>query len=131
MPANRYILTLAPVEHINGKIAPSVITCPYLPEGGKTDGYMYGYRHIGGIRNYYGIRTKCRNLSTNPVTDDEQANRAVFTASIICVNTNLQDPHKRALCAADFDKQTYYTTLRGFAIAAVRANGGYWLDDWS
>lgn len=131
MSSRRYYITALPVARINGKMAPVATKCPNTFEEVENSGFWYGYlHHADKSINRYAIRTQSRNLNNNPYTEDELANRDLFTQSINAVNTNLQNPLRYALCNADFKKQSEYATLRGFAIARTRANDGIWPRKW-
>lgn len=132
MPAKRYYITLAPIEHINGKLAPAALRCSNTdtPDA-PANTYFYGYRRAAsGDRSLFGVRSNPRNLNTNPYTADETTNRNLFTASLAVVRSNLAMDERRALAQSDFDCQTQYTTLQGYCVAAVRANNGIWLPQW-
>lgn len=133
MTARRYYLAIIPVSHINGKMAPVAEKCPNTedPEHQENRGFWYGYRHKNTPNiSRYGIRTLSRDLTTKPYTTAETENRDLFTASLIAVNTNLQDTMRRTLCERDFLQQRDYATLRGYAIATCRANNGEWPQMW-
>ena len=128
----RYIRTIMPLEHINGKLAPVRVKCPdsMSEEDVYTDGFFYGYSTKYSDVNYFAVRTKCRNLTKTPVTQAERANRTLFTNALEAVFEAMQDERKRNLCKADFEKQTRYRTIRGFAVAVTRENGGVWPSFW-
>lgn len=131
--SRRFYIPMVPVSHINGKIAPQWYKAKNTtdPEHTEIEGYFYGYRHIyNPSKSCFGIRKVRRNLLEHPYTTSEQENRDLFTASLIEVNTHLQVDGDRQLCEDSFAKQKSYNTLRGYAVAMVRANGGEWLAEW-
>lgn len=131
--SRRFFIPLVPLEHINGKIANCKVKCPNTDDPEHTnDGFMYGYRHgYNPHKSCFGIRIYSRNLLTNPYTAAEQENRDLFSISLLEVQIHWQDPGDRAKCIADFDKQDYYHTPRGFAVAMTRENGGQWPGEWT
>ena len=133
MPSVRYITNIAPVEHINGKMAPVSVIVSNSPDGHdlKVEGYWYGFRRNGSRRNRYGIRTIRRNLVTNPYTAQEEENRTLFTVSLNTVYANKDIPANWALCVNDWQQQREYSTVIGFAVHVVRANQGIWPDRWT
>lgn len=134
MSSRRYYISLLPVSHINGKLAPCRVKCPntYDPEGEKPSGFMYGYKKKNAPEvSRYGIRDKCRDLNTNPYTAAEDENRTLFRLSLAAVYEHKKIAGDWALCIADFDKQERYKTPIGFAVAACRSNGGEWMEDWT
>lgn len=132
--SRRYYIPMAPVAHINGKIAPQAYKAANTddPDHTEIDGYFYGYRtRANPNKSCFAIRKQCRNLIDHPYTAAEQENRDLFSISLLEVNIHWQNPEERALCMADFDKQKYYHTPRGFAVALTRENGGEWLPEWT
>lgn len=130
MPSRRYYIAIAPVEHINGKMAPVAVKCPNT-EGPETfTGFWYGYRRRNIPTSRYGIRTKSRDLLTKPYTPAEDENRTLFTASLHATFTHKTIAADWTLMMADFRAQDRYTTPIGYAVAACRSNGGEWPPDW-
>lgn len=132
--SKRFFIPVLPVGHINGKIAPQSYKAKNTddPDKKQIDGYFYGYRRKSNpSKSCFGIRTNCRDLIEHPYTTAEQENRDLFSISLLEVQIHWQDLEERALCVADFEKQKYYHTPRGFAVAMVRENGGQWLEDWT
>lgn len=129
--SRRYFTTTLPVEHINGKMAPSSTRCKntYTPEG-EHESYYYGFRRLVKSVNRYAIRSIPRDLNTNPYTARELESRALFTSSIAEVQRYRREPIFWAKCLEDFRKQSTYSTPIGFAIAACRKNGGEWPERW-
>ena len=133
MPSVRYITTISPISHINGKMAPVAVVVSNSPDGTNLQlpGYWYGFKRRGSNRNRFGIRTIRRNLVTNPYTAAEEENRTLFTMSLQVVNAALSDPAKKQLCMEDFEQQHQYTTLIGYAVAMTRNNNGQWPEEWN
>ena len=133
MPSVRYITNIAPVAHINGKMAPVSVIVTNSPDGHdlKTDGYWYGFRRNSSSRNRYGIRTIRRNLVTNPYTAQEDENRTLFTLSLNVVYANKDIPANWALCVNEWQRQRDYSTVIGYAVHVVRGNQGEWPERWT
>lgn len=132
--SRRYFIPLAPIEHINGKVENTKVKCPntYDPESVYNSGYFYGYRRKNNPnKSCFAIRHNGRNLNSNPYTDSELVNRGIFTVTLNTVQEHLSIKGERLLCLNAFNQQRRYTTLRGFAIAMVRANNGVWLPEWT
>ena len=133
MPSRRYYIAIAPIEHINGKMAPvaDVVHNEVNPPVDPTGGFWYGYRPRWAKRSYYGIRTKPRNLTTNPYTPDELNHRTLFTTSLQAVNAAWGDVTKRNKCLEEFSTQSQYSTPKGFATGITYFNGGTWPVRWT
>lgn len=129
--SRRYFTTTLPVEHINGKMAPSSTRCKNTntPEGEHASFY-YGYRRIVKSVNRYAIRSIPRDLNTNPYTAHELESRALFVNSIAAVHAYRREPIPWELCMQEFRLQHEYSTPIGFAIANCRKNGGEWPERW-
>lgn len=133
MPSRRYYISIAPVQHLNGKLAPVRVKCRNTedPESEKPRGFFYGYKHQAQPDvSRFGVRLACRDLNEHPYTTAEEENRTLFTASIAAVHEHQRIAADWALMLADFERQKGYTTPIGYAVAACRSNGGVWLDDW-
>lgn len=133
MPCRRYYIALAPVDHINGKMAPVRVKCPNSddPEHLEVSGFWYGYRHANRPDiSRYGIRTMCRDLTTKPYTPAEDENRILFTSSLAAVHAHKRVAADWSLMLADFARQSRYVSPIGYAVAACRSNGGQWLTEW-
>lgn len=133
MPTRRYYIAIAPIDHINGKMAPvaDVVHNEIDPPVDPTGGFWYGYRPRWSNRSYYGIRTRPRNLTTNPYTAAELDNRTLFTTSLQAVNAAWSDMTKRNKCLAEFYTQKQYSTPKGFATGITYFNGGTWPARWT
>lgn len=134
MPCRRYFIALAPVAHINGKMAPVAVKCSNTedPEHTHARGFWYGYKRQAAPNvSRFGIRTICRDLTAHPYTPAEDENRTIFTASLHAVYEHKMIAADWALMLADFSRQTQYATPLGYAVAGVRSNGGVWLEEWT
>lgn len=133
MPARRYYIAILPVSHINGKMAPVSVKCPDTDDPAAVDnaGFWYGYRLSKKPNvNYYGIRTKSRNLQNKPYTANELESRTLFTTALIAVREHFGVSPDWELMLEDFNKQSEYITPRGYAVSKCRANNGEWLEKW-
>ena len=134
MPCRRYFICIAPVDHINGKMAPVAVKCSNTedPEHIVAKGFWYGYRRKAAPNiSRFGIRTMRRDLEQHPYTPAEDENRTLFTASLHAVFAHRDIAADWALMIADFNKQSRYGTPIGYAVAACRSNGGNWLQEWT
>lgn len=129
--SRRYFTTILPVEHINGKMAPSSTRCKNTttPEA-EHESFYYGYRRMATRANRYAIRSIPRDLTTKPYTSRELESRTLFTNSIAAVQAYRREPQAWELCMQDFRHQQDYATPIGFAIATCRKNGGEWPERW-
>lgn len=132
MPSRRYFLSIAPVAHINGKMAPQWQKCPNTEDPGKENqGFWYGFKRAADPSvSRFGVRLVSRNLIDHPYTAAEDENRTLFTSSLFAVYDHKTIAADWALMLEDFARQTHYTTPIGYAVAACRANGGEWLQEW-
>lgn len=133
MPTRRYFISLAPVAHINGKMANGRVKCPNTedPEHTIVRGFWYGYkRQANPDISRFAVRTACRDLTTNPYTPEEDENRTLFTSSLHAVYEHKTIAADWSKMMEDFDRQKRYKTPLGYAVAAVRANNGEWLPEW-
>lgn len=134
MPSRRYYIAIAPVDHLNGKLAPCRVKCPntYDADADHGKGFFYGYRKRAQPNiSRFGVRDACRDLNTHPYTAAEDENRTLFRVSLLAVYDHKSIAADWALCMADFERQSRYVTPIGYAVAAVRLNSGVWLDDWT
>lgn len=134
MSTRRYIQTLLPIAHINGKIAQSSDKCPNVDDPAKVDndGFVYGYRRRdSGKKSLFAVRKKSRYLGNNPYTTDETANKQLFATSSKVVAENLKNATEREKAAAAFKKNPLnYNSLRIYCMARVLKNNGKWLENW-
>lgn len=133
MSSRRYYIAIAPIDHINGKMAPQRVKCPNTedPEHTIVSGFWYGYRRAGRQESRFAIRTQCRDLNTKPYTAAEDENRILFTLSLHAVFEHREIADDWSLMLHDFHNQTRYTTPIGFAVATCRGNLGAWPPFWS
>lgn len=134
MPSRRYYIALAPVAHINGKMAPQWKKCPNTddPEHTEAEGFFYGYRKRQRPDvSRFGVRSRCRNLIAKPYTAAEDENRILFTSSLFAVYDHKTNAADWGLMLHDFRAQKRYVSPIGYAVAACRANGGEWLEEWT
>ena len=133
MPSRRYYIAIAPIDHINGKMAPARVKCPNTedPDHTTVQGFWYGYKRPNIDVSRFAIRTECRDLTEHPYTPAEDENRSLFTASLMTVRDHHQIAADWSLMLEDFHRQKRYTTPIGYAVAACRANGGEWLEEWT
>lgn len=134
MPSRRYYIAIAPIAHINGKMAPQRVKCPNSddPEHLESSGFWYGYkRRTAPDVSRFGVRTLGRDLTRHPYTAAEDENRILFTASLNAVYAHKRVAADWSLMLADFNRQDRYATPIGYAVAACRSNGGQWLTEWS
>lgn len=126
MLARRWATYYLPVEHINGKMAPSRIKCHNQPDTSESDNFFYyGYRHRKRPNvSRYALRDRARNLSVNPYTQGEEQQKALFTDSVAEAKSVLSNPTKAAAAERDFRSQRRYVRLYNYAIAMIIANGG-------
>lgn len=130
--SRRYFTTTLPVEHINGKMAPSSVKCKNTHNlDGEHESYYYGYRRLVKSVNRYAIRSIPRDLNTKPYTAHELQSRALFVNSIAAVHAYRREPIPWGLCLEEYRKQDIYQTPIGFAIATCRKNGGEWPERWT
>lgn len=117
MSSKRYLMTMAPVEAINGKMAQAKVKCQNRV-GGNTSGvqYYYGFQKFTNV-NRFALRNKSRDLKTDPYNSKEQAHQNKFKAAIKSAADTLADVDMRAAAEARWKKQTKYPTLRGYLIA--------------
>lgn len=133
MPSRRFYIAIAPIGHINGKMANGRVKCPNTddPSHLEVAGFWYGYRRKAQPEiSRFGVRTACRDLTVHPYTAAEDENRTLFTSSLFAVYDHKTVPDDWDLMLQDFNRQTRYTTPIGFAVAACRSNGGEWLPEW-
>lgn len=133
MPSSRYYIAIAPIEHINGKMAPVAVKCPDTsdPEKVKVSGFWYGYKRKGSNVSRYAIRETCRDLNKKPYTESELDNRELFRISLLVVQQNKAIPSHWSKMRVEFRLQSRYTTEMGYAVATTRANGGEWPLKWT
>lgn len=126
MPSRRYYIAIAPVEHMNGKLsqASEIVKNNPTSDSGQGVSFYYGYRLGNRPLSRFALREKARNLSVNPYTADETANKQYFKSCTQVVDAALQDPVKRASAEESFKRQSHYVYLRNYCIAMTQKNGG-------
>lgn len=133
MPSRRFFISIAPLQHINGKMAPAAVKCPNTddPEHSEVRGFWYGYRRQAAPDvSRFAVRTQCRDLQTHPYTTAEDENRTLFTSSLFAVYDHKEIAGDWALMLGDFSRQSRYKTPIGYAVAECRRNGGEWPQKW-
>lgn len=133
MPSRRYYIATAPIDHINGKMAPVATKCSNSddPDHEPAVSFWYGYRHARRQDiSRYGIRSVRRDLNKHPYTPREDENRTLFTSSLFAVYDHKTIAADWGLMLQDFRLQRRYISPIGYAVAACRANGGEWLPEW-
>lgn len=130
--ARRYAIHLPPVQHMNGKLAPSSWICHDQPDSSVSEvTYYYGYRHANRPDiSRYALREKARDLSVHPYTADETAHRDLFAECVDVARQLLHDPIDRAKISAAFRAQRYYSRVYNYTIAKLVQNGGTPPPDW-
>lgn len=130
--ARRYVIHIAPVQHMNGKLAPSSLICHNQPDTSETENvFYYGYRYqTRPDVSRYALRDRARNLSEHPYTDGEEVVKALFTA---CVNQARQmlassEWHARILRA--FRRQSRYSRIWNYAVAELVKHSGTVPPEW-
>lgn len=119
--ARRYIIHTPPVQHMNGKLAPSSQVVHNQPDTSETeDGFYYGYRHRKRPNiSRYALRDKARNLSLNPYTPGETRQKALFTQCVQIAQELLSNPTSRIRIAAAWRMQSRYIRLYNYTIAEL------------
>lgn len=126
MPGKRYIVYYAPIERINGKMARTAQKVSNVAEG-KTpsaNAFYYGYRRRAAHTNSIGLRELPRDLSTNPYTNQETANKQLFSQSIAAAKVVNSNPSIKAKAFSEFRKQNKYVYFFGYIVAECRKNNG-------
>ena len=124
--ARRYVLHLPPVQHMNGKLAPSTLVCHNQPDTSETENtFYYGYRYAAKPDvSRYALRDKARNLSEHPYTPGEDAVKALFEQCVQTAIVLLDSPSERAKIYASFKRQRRYVRLYNYTIAELVRNKG-------
>lgn len=124
--ARRYVLHLPPVQHMNGKLAPSTLVCHNQPDTSETENtFYYGYRYAAKPDvSRYALRDKARNLSEHPYTPGEDAVKALFEQCVQTAIVLLDSPQERAKIQSSFRRQRRYVRLYNYTIAELVRNKG-------
>ena len=117
---------MAPVEHMNGKLAPSSLVCHNQPDTSETENtFYYGYRYAKRTDiSRFALRDKARNLSEHPYTPGEDASKAMFEQCVQTAIALLNIPSERAKIHTAFRHQKRYIRIYNYAIAALIHNEG-------
>lgn len=130
--ARRYILHIPPVQHMNGKLAPSSVVCHNQPDTSESGvSFYYGYRYQSRPdKSRYALRDRARNLSDHPYTDGEELNKSLFTACVNLARQLLAAPewHERILRA--FRAQTRYARIWNYTVAELVLHSGVIPMNW-
>lgn len=135
MASRRYYIALAPVEHINGKMAPVRVKCKNVQteEQSEQDGFYYGYKKQAtqGLSRY-AIRTRGRVLSIHPYTSWERFYHQNFADSVTTIkNVKTRRPNSWRMMLAEFNTQKKYLYPWNFALAETIKNYSEWPSRWS
>lgn len=136
MSVHRYLTFYAPVEHINGKIAPSAVKVKNVQNEPTepAEGFPYGYRKANqGYISRFAVRSKPRVLSQKPYTRREYDLQYYFRRGVYHY-TRYRDtqPNNRWTALQNaFASQSQYTTAYTLCIAKVIQNRGAWPDEWN
>jgi hypothetical protein len=124
--ARRYVLHLPPVQHMNGKLAPSSLVCHNQPDTSETENtFYYGYRYAAKTDvSRYALRDKARNLSEHPYTPGEDAVKALFEQCVQTAIVLLNNPSERAKIHTAFRHQKRYIRLYNYTIAELVRHKG-------
>lgn len=122
----RYLIHMAPVEHMNGKLAPSSLVCHNQPDTSESENtFYYGYRHAARPEiSRYALRDRARNLSEHPYTQGEEDSKAMFEECVQTAITLLNTPAERAKIYAAYRRQKRYIRIYNYAIATLIHNQG-------
>lgn len=113
----RYLITMAPVEDIVGKLTQAKTKCsPQTGTSRNGNQYYYGQNRFGS-KNNFAMRLKCRDLKTNPFKQNELALQSKFRTASESARETMADPDLRLAAEAKFKKQDKYKTLRTYLIA--------------
>lgn len=122
MSSKRYLLTMAPVEAINGKMAQAKVKCKVQDNATSTGvQFYYGYEKFSNVSRF-ALRNKSRSLAAHPYSSKEQAHMNKFKSAIQSAKETLADVDLRSAAQQRFKKQTKYKTLYGFLVAEYIKN---------
>lgn len=119
--ARRYIIHTPPVQHMNGKLAPSSQVVHNQPDTSETEaGFYYGYRHRKKPNiSRYALRDRARNLSINPYTRGEERVKTLFTECVALAIDMLADTATYYRILEAFKQQRKYVRLYNYTIAEL------------
>lgn len=117
----RYIVNIAPVEHMNGKLAPASYVCHNQPDTDISDvSFFYGYRYSSRPWiSRYALRDRARNLEEHPYTQGEEQSKQMFSECVEQARTMLQSIEWRPKIVAAFNKQRQYIRLYNYTVAML------------
>lgn len=124
--ARRYIIHTPPVQHMNGKLAPSAQVVHNQPDSSETeDSFYYGYRHRKKPNvSRYALRDKARNLSLNPYTRGEERVKSLFTDCVALAIDMLADTATYYRILEAFRQQRKYIRIYNYTIAELVKHNG-------
>lgn len=124
--ARRYIIHTPPVQHMNGKLAPSAQVVHNQPDSSETeDSFYYGYRHRKKPNvSRYALRDKARNLSLNPYTRGEERVKSLFTDCVALAIDLLADTETYYRILEAFRQQRKYIRIYNYTIAVLVKHNG-------
>lgn len=130
--ARRYTIHTPPVQHMNGKLAPSSLICHNQPDSSESEvTFYYGYRYTSRPdMSRYALREKARNLAEHPYTDGEEAQKALFTECVNKADDLLHDAMWKYRIVRAFNRQRRYVRVWNYAIARLVKHGGHMPPDW-
>lgn len=128
----RYMIAIAPVQHLNGKLAPSSVVCHNQPDSSESGvSFYYGYRYRSTPEiSRYAIRDRARNLAEHPYTDGEEVSKALFAACVDYARSMLATDEWRDRIMQAFRRQTRYYRLWNYTVAELVRHGGTIPPEW-
>ena len=136
MPSRRYYIAKAPIEHINGKMAPVRQKCKNVQNESEAvqEGYMYGYtRFPRPDISRYAYRDRGRVLSAHPYTSREYDLQYYFSRGVYYYKRyrDTQPNNRWTALQNAFAAQCQYSTAYTLCIAKVIQNRGSWPAEWT
>lgn len=131
----RFIQTLAPVEAMNGKLDNTSKIVKNI-EGGAATGvqFYYGFKRGNMAKAGFGLREKSRNLTTNPYSTEETAQKNLFKTCSTELNTQVWvDPSMKSKVIAEWVEQGIeqgFKTARSWAMSRLMHNNGTIPNEW-
>ena len=124
--SRRYAIHMPPVQHLNGKLAPSTLVCHNQPDSSETENtFYYGYRYASKPNiSRYALRDKARNLSEKPYTQGEEQQKALFTQCVAEAQALLSNPTTRIRITIAFRAQSRYVRIYNYTIAELVKHQG-------
>lgn len=121
-----------PVDHLNGKLAPSSVVCHNQPDTDVSGtSFYYGYRYRNKPdTSRYAIREKSRNLSVNPYTVGEEASKQAFSDAVAQAQHVLSNPTTYPGVTSAFRSQHRYIRRYNYVIATLILTGGDIPPEW-